>query len=168
MSTRAATGRKRRRSDALSREDVVRLALLRMSAAEIAAELDAAPDTVSSILREPAVVEAIDAAERTALEDAQKGLRTLTRKAMRRLAQLVDSKDERISLAASTAVLTKAGADAPAKSEAKNQLTGADGAPLMPSTPISMAERKARALAELAALEETERDLEELTGGKAP
>lgn len=131
MSTRAATGRKRQRSDALSRADVIRLALLRMSAAEIAAELDAAPDTVSSILREPAVVEAIDTAERTALEDAQQGLRSLARKAMQRLAKLIDDPDPKIALDAATRVLTKAGADAPEKRETKNEHSGPDGGPVV-------------------------------------
>lgn len=53
------------------------------------------------------------------------------------------------------------------KVDAKNELTGKDGSPLIaPPTPISMADRRARALADLAAIEETTRDLEELEKGK--
>lgn len=153
MSRAASATVRKRRSDAVSREDVVRLRLLRLSAHEIAAELGAKPDTVSGILQEPDVVAAVEEAERTALEDAQKGLRTLTRKAMRRLAELVESEDERISLAASTAILTKAGADAPTKSESKAEVTGK----------VEMTPADARAALEkrLEALSPEERELAE-------
>lgn len=132
--TRAVPGRKRLRSDAVSRADVVRLRLLRMTAAEIAKELKRAQDTISSILQEPDVIAAVADAERDALEDAQAGLRTLTRRAMQRLGELVDSDDDRIALDAAKTVLTKAGADAPTKSESKNEHAGPNGGPVVVMT----------------------------------
>jgi hypothetical protein len=129
--TKPSANVRKRRSDAIAREDVIRLRLLRMSAAEIAAELGAKPDTVSGILQEPEVIAAITAAETTALDDAMQGLRTLARKAMQRLGVLIDDPDPKIALDAAKTLLTKAGADAPTKSESKSQHTGADGAPLV-------------------------------------
>lgn len=158
----AAEGRKR--SHAVPRADVVRLRLVRMSAAEIAAELKAAPDTISSILQEPEVVAAIEAAEKSALEDATQGLRNLARLAMQRLAKLIDDPDPKIALDAAKTLLTKAGADAPTKSESRNEHTGKDGAPLMAPVPITMAQRKALLLEEARAIGETEADLRELLG----
>lgn len=49
-----------------------------------------------------------------------------------------------------------------------HEVTGKDGAPLAPTfVPVTMAERRARIAAELAAIEETERDLKELLANAA-
>jgi hypothetical protein len=145
----------RKRPQAISRHDVVRLRLVRMNATEIAVELKSKPDTISGILQEPEVIAAIDEAEKGALEDAQKGLRSLARKAMQRLAKLIDDPDPKIALDAVKAALTKAGADAPTKSE----LTGKDGAPVQ--FELTPSEAAAELEHRLAALSPEERELAE-------
>lgn len=107
------------RSDSLSRGEIVRLRLLRMTASEIADALGAKRDTVSGILQEPEVVAAIAEAEEGALEDAKAAMRTMTRKAAQVLHEALSSDDERIRVDAAKTLLTKAGADAPSKSEQK-------------------------------------------------
>lgn len=163
----AGKGRKRR-SDAVSRADVVRLRLLRLTTSQIAAELGVGQDCITEALREPEVASAIEEAEADAIEDAKRALKTLTRKAARVMDKALDSADERIALDAAKSVMTKAGADAPTKQESKSEHTGAGGAPLVPPpVPVTMAERRAQVVAELAKLDETARDMAELMkGGK--
>lgn len=118
------------RSDAVPRERVIAMRLLRIPATQIARELGIRHDSLSRILAEPDVMAEIAEAEAGALEDAKATLVTLTRKAARVIAASLDSSDERIALDAAKTLLTKAGADAPSKSESKNELSGKDGAAL--------------------------------------
>lgn len=91
--------------------------LMRMASGEIARELGVTLETISRVLAEPEVQAIIAEAEADALDDAKKALRTATRRAARRMIELVSSDDERIALDAAKTLLTKAGADAPAKGE---------------------------------------------------
>jgi len=106
------------RSDAVPRERVIALRLLRVPSPQIARELDITASSLSRILAEPDVMEAIAAAEHEVLEDAKRGLASLTRKAIRVLDAALDSADERIALDAAKAVTTKAGVDAATKVDA--------------------------------------------------
>lgn len=148
----AAKGRKR--SHAVPRADVVRLRLVRMSAAEIADELGFAADTISSILQEPEVVAAVEAAETSALADAMQGLRTLARKAMQRLGKLLDDPDPKIALDAVKLAVMAGGAHAPTKAETKNEHTGKDGAPLA----LTPAQARVELAARIAAMPEDQRE----------
>lgn len=119
------------RNDALSRSEIVRLRLLRMTPTQIAEKLGAKRDTVSGILQEPDVIAAIAEAEDGALEDAKAIMRTMAREAAQVLHAALSSDDERIRVDAAKSLLTKSGADAPAKGETKAEVSGPGGAPLV-------------------------------------
>jgi uncharacterized protein (DUF305 family) len=114
-------------SDSISRMAVARWRLLKMSHTQIAETMGTTPQIVAAILLEPEVIEAMERAHASALKDTQEALRLGSLEVVQRLAKLVQSDDERIALEASKAWLTKAGADAPSKSESKNEHTGTSG-----------------------------------------
>lgn len=101
---------------------MVSLRLLRMTPTQIAEALGARPDTISAILQEPDVAAELARAAENAIADAQEGLRQLARKAVEVYRRSLDSADERIALDAAKTLLTKAGADAPSKTDNKQQI----------------------------------------------
>lgn len=97
----------------LRRDEVVRLALMMTPASAIAKRLGVTPQRVSEILAEPEVVLRLEAARRTAFEDARAELRTLTRRAVAVLGEEMEGRSSAQRVRAAIEVLSKAGADAP-------------------------------------------------------
>jgi hypothetical protein len=90
----------------------VRLALTFMGSSEIAKRVGVTADHVSHILAEPEVQAKIAAARATAMSDTRALVQTHARRAVDRLAELMEHRSGAVAVRAAVEMLSKAGVDA--------------------------------------------------------
>lgn len=137
---------KRRKPQAVKRdkERALELAIAGHTRVAIARAMDVAPDTVSSWLNTPAAAARIDRAMDYSRSSAVRALKALAEKAVERLADALDSPNERIALDAARTVLDRVGIVAGVQVEHSGALTvGALSAEEMHAAARGIIEREA-------------------------